>query len=361
MTANELKRIFQKGECLSLETMKLYSDGKLSKKSAHLVEEHLLECGLCAGAMDGLNSKRIAEVTKLSSHIQRRLSVYMNTPPRVPFFRRYGFSLIAGLILLSGGTTVWYFATRNSPIQQHITDSTNAALQRQASLDINTSGRSDQPVVDNANGTNNIPLTSSTHDTHSGSSINLSDNVQNLPATQPGKNNTFTVDQNQSAATTTSTTTQSNNTSDGSNTRTAANNTPIKIKSVIAYPPVTHDNGKGGSSSGGNGQIGISQQSSASFQQDQMPTYPGGDEALKSYIMSNFKPQTLDRSAITRYTNGAIITVNSKTGEVTDVQLSYSISKAMDDELIRVLKAMPYWNPGKKRGAVDVMIGVTFE
>src|SRR5665213_3395222 len=103
MTAKELKRIFQKGECLSLDTMRLYNEGKLNKKSMHEVEKHLLECGLCAGAVDGINQKRLSEVNKLTEHIQRRLAVYMNTPPSVSFFRRFGFTIIAALILLAGG------------------------------------------------------------------------------------------------------------------------------------------------------------------------------------------------------------------------------------------------------------------
>lgn len=361
MTANELKRIFQKGECLSLETMKLYTEGKLPKKSAHLVEEHLLECGLCAGAIDGLNSKRIAEVTKLSSHIQRRLSVYMNTPPRVPFFRRYGFSIIAGLILLSGGTTVWYFATRNSPQQQHITDSTNAALLKQATIDVKDP-QSFAPVSsDNTLTNTNQVVDNTTQANRSASNVAMTNDLQHLPATQPGKTNTLSVDQSTSSSASNATSSSVSSTDGGATTRTASTVAPLRIKSVIAYPPVTHDNGKGGSSGGGNGQLAMTQQSSANFKLDEMPAYPGGDEALKNYIMSSFKAVNLDKSAMSRYTNGAIITVNSKTGEVTDVQLSYSLNKAVDDELIRVLKAMPKWDPGKKRGSVDVMIGVTFE
>src|ERR1041384_7094841 len=103
MTAKELKRIFQKGECLTLDVMRLYNEKKLNKKSMHEVEKHLLECGLCAAAVDGLNPKRINEVNKLAEHIQRRLAVYMNTPPRVPFFRRFGFAIISALLLLGGG------------------------------------------------------------------------------------------------------------------------------------------------------------------------------------------------------------------------------------------------------------------
>jgi hypothetical protein len=146
MTANELKRIFQKGECLSLDTMKLYAEGKLEKKSAHVVEEHLLECGLCAGAMEGLNSRRIAEVTKLSTHIQKRLSVYLNNPPKIPFFRRYGFTIIAGFLLLGGGSTAVYLATKKSGADQRLADSAKAAADReiQASTSI---GPSSSPLI----------------------------------------------------------------------------------------------------------------------------------------------------------------------------------------------------------------------
>jgi hypothetical protein len=127
------------------------------------------------------------------------------------------------------------------------------------------------------------------------------------------------------------------------------------------YPPVTHDDGKSSRRSSTDGQLSRSDAGSANFKLEDMPSYPGGDAALRSYIMNNFKPQTVDRSLLSRYTNGAIVTINSETGAVTDVQLSFNLNKALDDEFIRVLKSMPLWNPGKKRGEVDVMVGITFE
>ena len=53
--------------------------------------------------------------------------------------------------------------------------------------------------------------------------------------------------------------------------------------------------------------------------------------------------------------------VNAKTGEVTSASLSVPVSVLTDAELLRVIEAMPNWNPGKKRGSVDVMLGITFE
>ena len=122
MTAKELKRIFQKGECLSLDTMRLYNEGKLNKKSMHELEKHLLECALCSGAVDGLNQRRLTEVNKLTDHIQRRLAVYMNTPPKIPFFRRFATLLIAGFILLVGSCSWWFFASNKKNDQSKSTE-----------------------------------------------------------------------------------------------------------------------------------------------------------------------------------------------------------------------------------------------
>jgi len=84
MNPKELKQIFQRGKCLSLESMRLYNEGKLHSKTTHEVEKHLLECSLCASAIDGLSARRITDVTNVSSNINKRLAVYMNTPPTTP-------------------------------------------------------------------------------------------------------------------------------------------------------------------------------------------------------------------------------------------------------------------------------------
>ncbi|MBI3510300.1 MAG: hypothetical protein HY064_06525 [Bacteroidetes bacterium] len=360
MTAKELKRIFQKGECLSLDTMKLYSDGKLHKKSMHEVEKHLIECGLCSAAMDGLNSKRLAEVNKLSSHIQRRLAVYMNTPPRISFFRRFGMMMGAGILLIGGCFTVLHLSGYNpfkskQPAATALKNSVatiNSGATRN-SVNSNSVPDNNSSTVASSSGNSGSTLA---NQKNSSSKVYSVSSLQDLPATQPGVQNTLTVKQENDSHQD-----EISDMSNGSNSRTANNNSPLRIKSILVYPPITHDDGKSTRKESHDGQLGRSDGGNASFKLEDMPSFPGGDEALKSYIRSNFKSISVDRSKLTRYATGITITVNSKTGEVSVPDLSYSISPDIDAEIIRVFRNMPNWNPGKKKGLVDVMIGVTFE
>jgi len=49
-----MKKIFDDGPCLSLEELKDYLNGQLNKEKSHRVENHLLDCMLCAAALKGI-------------------------------------------------------------------------------------------------------------------------------------------------------------------------------------------------------------------------------------------------------------------------------------------------------------------
>ena len=356
MTAKELKRIFSKGECLSLDAMRLYNDGKLNKKSMHEVEKHLLECNLCSGAVDGLNNKRLTEVNKLSEHIQRRLAVYMNTPPSVPFFRRFGLLIISGILLLGISGTCIYIA-RDHTKSNVIADS--SSIKKPEAPAKNTSEKAFLP--ESAESQTAVPIpenTGSNPDPSVKSSTTTASKIENLPADLPGQPNTFTINQEAATSTTTAQTTSSE-APGGPNTR--SENAPVRVKSVQIYMPVTHNN-KQTRKEAKNGQLGTpSDNSGSGFQLDEMPTFPGGDAALRNFILANFKPTMADREKLTRYATGVRFVVNSKTGAISSPEISFSISPEIDKELMRVINSIPDYNPGKKRGEVDIMIGITFE
>ena len=180
--------------------------------------------------------------------------------------------------------------------------------------------------------------------------------IEDLPADLPGQSNTFTIKEEPVASTTQTT---SSETPGGPNTRTE--NAPLRVKSVLVYMPVTHNN-KPTRKEAKDGQLGRpSDNSGSGFELDQMPTFPGGDAALRNFIMSNFKPTLADREKLTRYATGVRFVVNSKTGAISAPEISFSISPEIDKELLRVINSIPNYNPGKKRGEVDIMIGITFE
>jgi periplasmic protein TonB len=82
---------------------------------------------------------------------------------------------------------------------------------------------------------------------------------------------------------------------------------------------------------------------------EEMPSYPGGDEARIKFLTDNIKyPQMAKETGITG-TVYVIFTTDEK-GRVTDVQLQRGIGGGCDEEAIRVVKMMPPWNPGKQNG-----------
>lgn len=85
-----------------------------------------------------------------------------------------------------------------------------------------------------------------------------------------------------------------------------------------------------------------------------MPEYPGGPEALMTYIKDNLKYPT---SAAENGIEGKLFIrfVVTKTGEIKNINVIQGISNECDKEGLRVIKAMPKWKPGMDKGnAVDV-------
>ena len=354
MDPKELKRIFQRGNCLSLENMRLYNEGKLSAKATHAVEEHLLECTLCASAIDGLSKTRINDVTKVSSNINKRLAVYMNTPPTTPILSRFGVAMIVSSLVIAIGLTTWFLTRDADTPKQQLADTGTAAEYHPPSDENKNNFISEPGSVERSQENGTVSVQNSPGTNSKVKSEPLS--VDNLPATKPGdkESETLTVDPQDKP--------KENTPPQDDNTRVAQTDQYLRIKSVVVYPPTTHTDKKPKSNDGGgNGQLNRSNDNKGQFELDEMPTYPGGNEALKTYILTNFKAQKEDKENLKRKTNGVMFQVNAKTGEVSGASLSFVISPATDAELLRVIQSMPNWSPGTKRGTVDVMVGITFE
>jgi hypothetical protein len=355
MNPKELKRIFQRGKCLSLETMRMYNEGNLPSKTTHEVERHLLECSLCASAIEGLNARRISDVSKVSTNINKRLAVYMNTPPETPILSRFGMAMIVSSVVVAIGLTVWLIAANSGAPENQLAD-TGAVTQ----YDPPSGKNSSQVIPENSEERSQENGAVSVFEHANGPGEKQKQNnltIANLPATQPGDEKSLLVDPQ-----VTNKKTEQEPPQPEDNTRVVGTDQFLRIKSVMVYPPTTHNDKKAKSNdNGNNGQINRSNNNKGEFELDEMPTFPGGNEALKNYILANFKPQKEDKDGLKRKTTGVLFQVNAKTGEVSGVSLSISVSPLTDAELLRVIQAMPKWNPGKKRGTVDVMLGITFE
>lgn len=80
-----------------------------------------------------------------------------------------------------------------------------------------------------------------------------------------------------------------------------------------------------------------------------LPEFKGGSEALYKYILTNFE---YPEEAAKRSATGTIeveFTVE-KSGDVTKVGILKGLDEAIDEEMLRLLKAMPRWIPATRNG-----------
>ena len=82
---------------------------------------------------------------------------------------------------------------------------------------------------------------------------------------------------------------------------------------------------------------------------EQMPTYEGGDAALLKYLRENLKlpEEYKERGVQGRMVVGFIV---EKDGSLTNVKVLRAVDIALDAEVLRVVKGMPKWIPGRHNG-----------
>ena len=87
---------------------------------------------------------------------------------------------------------------------------------------------------------------------------------------------------------------------------------------------------------------------------DQMPMYPGGMQELMKYLQKNIKyPDEAKKKGI----QGRVIVqfIVEKDGNIKDTKVIRGVDSSLDNEALRVINAMPKWEPGKHNGeAVSV-------
>ncbi len=83
---------------------------------------------------------------------------------------------------------------------------------------------------------------------------------------------------------------------------------------------------------------------------EEMPSFPGGKEALMKYLANNTKwPNLEGKDSI----EGRVIigfTVRSN-GSIENIKVMRSLRTDYDEEALNVVKKMPNWNPGKLNGS----------
>lgn len=90
---------------------------------------------------------------------------------------------------------------------------------------------------------------------------------------------------------------------------------------------------------------------------EQMPQFPGGEDAMRKYLVESIKyPALAGELGVGRVFVSFVI---DKDGSVTDAQVVRGVDPLLDKEALRVVNAMPKWKPGIQYGkAVKVQYTV---
>lgn len=96
---------------------------------------------------------------------------------------------------------------------------------------------------------------------------------------------------------------------------------------------------------------------------EQMPTFPGGESEMYSWIGKNLKYPTI---AAENGIEGRVIVqfVVGRNGKIRDANVVRPLNPACDKEAIRVIMSMPHWIPGKQNGkevTVKYTLPITFK
>ena len=96
---------------------------------------------------------------------------------------------------------------------------------------------------------------------------------------------------------------------------------------------------------------------------DRNPEFPGGDNELLNYISNNLKyPESAKENGISGRVS-LLLTINEK-GEIADVKIIRGICPELDEEAVRLVKAMPKWEPGYENGKAKtsyLMLPINFK
>lgn len=82
---------------------------------------------------------------------------------------------------------------------------------------------------------------------------------------------------------------------------------------------------------------------------DNMPKYPGGENALKKFISKNMRYPAMAQQNLIQGKVYVTFIVNSD-GSVSDAKIAKRVHPWLDQEALRVIGLLPHWTPGTVRG-----------
>ncbi|GAB3170263.1 energy transducer TonB [Telluribacter humicola] len=96
---------------------------------------------------------------------------------------------------------------------------------------------------------------------------------------------------------------------------------------------------------------------------DKSPEFPGGVQEMYKFLAQNIK---YPADAARKKKQGKVVTtfVVGKDGTIRDINVESGVTREVDQEAVRVIKAMPKWVPGEHEGqrvAVQYTIPINFQ
>ena len=82
---------------------------------------------------------------------------------------------------------------------------------------------------------------------------------------------------------------------------------------------------------------------------DEMPSFPGGDDALAKFLRLKLQ---YPEEALNKDVTGKVYIsfVVDERGHLLDIKVAKGIGHGLDQEALRLVRIMPWWNPGKIKG-----------
>jgi len=96
---------------------------------------------------------------------------------------------------------------------------------------------------------------------------------------------------------------------------------------------------------------------------EEMPSFPGGDKALMTFIYENLIYPESDKENLIEGLVILSLTINSD-GSISDIVVLNDLGKGCGEEALRIVNSMPKWDPGKQNGipvAVSYKLPIRFE
>lgn len=352
-------------KCLSLDVMRLYQERQLPDRAMHQVEKHLLDCNLCSDVMEGLEVQDIPVINSIASNVNKKIAAIAGMPPTVQpsFFNKYKWFFIVPAALIIGWFAWNRMSSDTGPVERPGAGNQPSSGTSQAPAPVMNNTSNEKTVVREPQLVEkSVPSPAeNVREPEERTEVKTNDPVvvNNIPAEpeakDPVKNeNTVPAAEEKPGNNT------NNNTSKTTPAPADIDYSNLKIIEVKVINKVA--TASGGRKSSSNGQIGGNKIGSVDdgLQPHEMPVFYGGDEAMKTWLVRNFKNPVKDKRELKGMTTAVIFDVSSK-GKIDNIEITKSLSKDLDTELLRLIESMPQWKAAAKKGTIQVVLAITFK